>query len=224
MPDESGFSRAGMMTSSDTERIRSVYERFAPSYDRCGSAGELLVLRGLRRTLIARVRRQHGCRVLEIGIGTGINLPYYDPACVVTGVDLSRAMLERALARAYRLGRQLTVEVMDAEHLAFGDATFDSVVSTLTLCTTPDPIRALREMGRVCRPGGRVLLLEHGRSRRRPVNWLLDRLAPGHFRRHACHLTRDVAALPAEAGLRVSRLERHVFDMLVLVEASAASA
>jgi ubiquinone/menaquinone biosynthesis C-methylase UbiE len=213
-----------LMASPDTERIRSVYERFAPRYDRCGFAGEALLLRALRRSLIARVRHQHGCRVLEIGIGTGINLPYYDPACVLTGVDLSRAMLEHALARAHRLGRQLAVQVMDAEHLGFEDATFDSVVSTLTLCTTPDPVRALREMGRVCRPGGRVLLLEHGRSSRRPVNWFLDRLAPGHFRRHACHLTRDVAAIPAQAGLHVSRLERHVFGIVVLVEAGAVPA
>jgi len=212
------------MAAPEKERIRSVYERFAPTYDRCGSAGEVFVLRALRRKLIARARRPQGCRVLEVGIGTGINLPYYDPACVVTGVDLSRAMLERALARAHRLGRQLTVDVMDVEHLAFENATFDSIVSTLTLCTTPDPVRALREIGRVCRPGGRVLLLEHGLSTCRPVNWLLDRLAPRHFRRHACHLTREVAALPAQAGLNVFHLERHVFGIVVLVEAGAGPA
>jgi len=208
------------MAADDRERIRNVYERFAPRYDRCGWASEVFVLRRLRRNLIARVRGWPGCRILEVGMGTGINLPYYDRTCVVTGVDLSRAMLDRAVARAHRLGRQLTAEAMDLEHLAFGDATFDTVVSTLTLCTTPDPRRALREVGRVCRPGGRVLLLEHGLSTCRSVNWFLARLAPGHFRRHACHLTRDVAALPAQAGLHVLHLERHAFGIFVLVEAS----
>jgi len=212
------------MAADERERIRNVYERFAPGYDRCEWGSEVFLLRRLRRNLISRVPYRSGCRVLEVGMGTGINLPYYDPHCAVTGVDLSRAMLDRAVARARRLGRQLTTDVMDLERLAFGDGTFDAVVSTLTLCTTPDPHQALREAGRVCRPGGRVLLLEHGRSTRRPVNWLLDRLAPGHLRRHACHLTRDVAALPAQAGLTVLHLERHALGILVLVEAGAGPA
>jgi len=212
------------MAVPETERIRNVYERFAPSYDRCGWVGEVFALRGLRQIMISRARCGPGCRVLEVGIGTGINLSYYDPRCDLTGIDLSGAMLERAAARARRLKRPLAVEEMDAEHLAFADATFDAVVSTLTLCTTPDPVRALREIGRVCRRGGRVLLLEHGRSTSRPVNWVLDRLAPGHFGRHACHLTRDVAALPAQAGLDVLHVERHFFGIVALIEAATGPA
>ena len=129
-------------------------------------------------------------------------------------------MLERALARAHRLGRQLTVEVTDADKLRFGDGSFDTVVSTLTLCTTPDPHRLLAEMARVCRPTGRVLLPEHGLSTIGPINWVMHRLAPGHLRKYACHLTRDTAALPGQAGLRVLHMERHVFGIFVLIEAA----
>ena len=160
--------------------------------------------------------------MLEVGIGTGVNLPFYPPECPIVGVDLSRPMLERALARAHRLGRQLTVEAMDAEVLAFPDRSFDTVVSTLTLCTTPDPVRLLREMGRVCRSDGRVLLLEHGLSTGPLVNGLLRRLEPGQLARYACHLTRDVAALPSQAGLRVLTQARCFFGVLALIEAAPA--
>ncbi len=131
-----------------------MYERRASSYDRGQWIPERLLLGRLRRRLLSRASG----RVLEVGIGTGVNLSFYAPRCPIVGVDLSRPMLERALARAFRLGRQLLVEVMDAEALAFPDRSFDTVVSTLTLCTTPDPVRLLREMGRVCRPTGRCCL------------------------------------------------------------------
>jgi len=201
---------------SAVEQIRSIYARWAPGYDLGQWVPERLLLARLRRRLVSRARG----RILEVGIGTGANLPYYAASCPVTGVDLSRPMLERALARAYRLGRQLTVEVMDAETLTFPDRTFDAVVSTLTLCTTPDPVRLLREMTRVCRPEGRVLLLEHGMGTTPVINWALRRLAPGNLTRCACHLTRDVASFPLEAGLRVRWQERHLWGVVTLTEAA----
>jgi ubiquinone/menaquinone biosynthesis C-methylase UbiE len=200
---------------SAAERVREVYERCAPSYDLGQWLPERVLFGRLRRRLLSRARG----KVLEVGIGTGANLPYYSKTCPVVGVDLSRPMLERALARAYRLGLSLTVETMDAETLAFPDRNFDSVVSTLTLCTTPDPMRLLQEMGRVCRPGGRVLLLEHGLGTAPVVNWILRRLARGHLTRCACHLTRDVAALPVRAGLRVLGQKRHLWGVVTLTEA-----
>ncbi len=207
-------------TEMPINAIRSIYERFARVYDRSQWISEALLLRRLRRNLISRAGCRGQCQVLEVGIGTGINLPFYPPTAVVHGVDLSKPMLERALARAHRSGRQLHVETMDAQDLPFPDQSFDSVVSTLTLCTMPDPLRLLREMARVCRPTGLVLLLEHGLGTLQPVNWGLQRLAPSHLRRYACHLTRDVAALPGQAGLNVRHMERHVFGIFVLVEAA----
>ena len=204
----------------NAEGIRAVYERFARTYDRGQWIPEGLFLKRLRRRLLSRIRCEGGCQVLEVGIGTGINLPYYGPSCVITGVDLSRPMLERSMARAHRLGRQLSVETMDAETLAFSDQTFHAVVSTLTLCTTPDPLRFLKEISRVCRLEGRVFLLEHGLSTAKPVNWVLNRLAPGHLGRHACHLARDLAALTEQAGLRILHRERHLGGVVVLIEAA----
>jgi len=206
-------------TEMSTVPIRSVYERLARVYDRSQWVPEALLLRRLRRALLSRARCGGQCQVLEVGIGTGANLPFYPPTAVIHGVDLSKPMLERALARAHRLGRQVHVETVNAERLPFPDRSFHTVVSTLTLCTTPDPLQLLREMGRVCRPEGRVLLLEHGLSTAPTVNWVLRRLAPGYLRRYACHLTRDVMTLVAQAGLRLVHAQRYVVGIFALIEA-----
>jgi ubiquinone/menaquinone biosynthesis C-methylase UbiE len=203
-------------SSWTTEYIRSVYEDRALTYDRDLWIFEMLFLRRLRRRLVSRARG----RVLEVGIGTGINLPYYDATCALFGVDLSRPMLERAVNRAHDLGRQLMVDVMDAEALSVPDQSFDTVLSTFTLCTTPDPVQLLREMARACRAGGRVLLLEHGLGTDIPVNQILTHFAPGHLLRNACHLTRDVAAFPEQAGLRVLEKRRHLFGTFTVIEAA----
>ncbi len=196
--------------------VRDVYQRWARSYDLEQWLPERVLLAGLRRRLISKARGA----VLEVGIGTGANLPYYGKDCQIVGVDLSRSMLERAAARAQRLGVRLSIDTTDAEALPYKERTFDSVISTFTLCTTPDPIRLLREMARVCQPDGRVLLLEHGLGSAATVNWLLHRLARRHLARYACHLTRSVDALPEQAGLRVFNQERHLWGILTLTEAS----
>lgn len=201
----------------DAEGIRRIYDRLAPRYDWLELVPELLLgLRRYRRELVAQARGD----VLEVGIGTGKNLPHYPPGCRLTGIDLSPAMLERAARRAARLGRPVALLPMDAERLAFPDGSFDTVVSTLSLCTVPDPVRALREMGRVCRPDGRILLLDHVRSAAPWIGWLQDRLTPGNVRRLGCHLNRDSEALARAAGLRVDRVRRHRLGIVALVEAA----
>ena len=120
--------------------------------------------------LVARARRQIAARargrVLEVAVGTGKNLPYYPADCKITAVDATPAMLDIARRRARNLGRQVTFLVMDAEALTFPDRHFDTVVSTMSVCTFPHPADALREMGRVYRRDGRTLLMAHGRSGR----------------------------------------------------------
>ncbi len=203
----------------DAQGIRRIYDRLARLYDFLELPSEVLLgLRRCRRELVAKARGD----VLEVGIGTGKNLPYYPPGCRLTGVDLSPAMLERAARRAARLGRTVVLLPMDAERLEFPDRSFDTVLSTLSLCTIPDPVRALREMGRVCRPGGRILLLDHVRSRVPWIGRLQDRLTPGNVRRLGCHLNRDSEALARAAGLEVRRVRRHRLGIVALVEAGPA--
>jgi ubiquinone/menaquinone biosynthesis C-methylase UbiE len=156
---------------------------------------------GLDRPFLARYRRDllahAGGTVLEIGFGTGLNLPYYPPHVrKVTAVDPSAGMYRRARRRIKEAGVEVDQRVLGSERLPFGDGTFDCVVSTFTLCSIGGVAQALREVYRVLKSGGTFLFLEHGLSPepniqkwQRRLNWLQVRLAGG------CHLDRDMRAL-----------------------------
>ncbi|MBE3591117.1 MAG: class I SAM-dependent methyltransferase [Firmicutes bacterium] len=202
------------------EELQRKYDDLARWYDLGEALPELLLLRRLRRHLVRKARGA----VLEVAAGTGKNLPHYPPGCSLTLVDLSPRMLAIAQRRARRLGRAVTCRVMDAQALEFPDGRFDTVVSTLSTCTFPDPVAALREMGRVCREDGRILLLEHGRSNR---SWLArwqDRTAPGHARRIGCHWNRDPLELVRRSGLRAVQARRLALGMVYVIEARRAHA
>ena len=140
----------------DLATLRKAYARWAPVYDLVFGA---VFDRG-RQAAIAAADRVGG-RILEVGVGTGISLPGYSRRNRITGIDLSEAMLRKARRRAADLG--LTniekLEVMDAEHLSFADASFDVVVATHVISTVPNPEAALDECARTLRPGGEMILL-----------------------------------------------------------------
>jgi ubiquinone/menaquinone biosynthesis C-methylase UbiE len=125
------------------------------------------------------VCRQAVGDVLEVAIGTGRNLPFYPPEVRLTGVEFSPAMLELARRRALELGREVDLRVGDAQALDLPDESFDTVVCTLSLCGIPDERRAVREMKRVLRPGGRLLLLDHVAGSPawvRAIQWALEQI------------------------------------------------
>lgn len=199
------------MTLSVAE-VRARYDRAARWFDLLETPVELLLLHGLRRRLAALVRG----RVLEVAAGTGRNLSYYPRDLPVVISDLSHGMLARAQGKAP--GAAILAHL---EALPFPDGSFDTVVVTLALCTVPDPVGAVREMARVCRPGGRLLLLEHVRSRSPLLAWLQGRLTPWQVRRLGCHLDRDAeAALAGGGGLAHRRLAERLWGSVVLLEAS----
>ena len=171
----------------ELERVRGFYERIAPEYDGWMRSFDRVLLGGARKTLCAHATG----RTLEVAVGTGSNLAHYAPDVRLTGIDLSSAMLALARRRAEQLGRAVALTIGDAQSLAFSDASFDTVVFTLCLCTIPDERRALAEAHRVLRPGGRLLVLEHVRSDVRPVVWLQRLLDPPLVRVAGDHLLRD---------------------------------
>jgi ubiquinone/menaquinone biosynthesis C-methylase UbiE len=138
-------------------------------------------------------------RVLELGVGTGLNLPWYAHADEVVGVDPDAHMLRRARGRAAAAPCPVELVEADAESLPFGDGEFDTVVVALSLCTIPEPRAALSEARRVLAPQGQLVFLEHVRSERPWVAWLQDRITPA-WRRMAggCHPNRDTVAAIGE--------------------------
>jgi ubiquinone/menaquinone biosynthesis C-methylase UbiE len=156
----------------------------------------------VRRQRLRVVPNAHG-RVLEIGIGTGLNMPYYEPGRVesLVGVEPSQRMHRLALRRSKAAGLEVQLVGLSAEKLPLADASFDSVVSTFTLCTIPDPVAALKEIRRVLAPGGRLLFAEHGRAPEASVRKWQQRLQPMWIPlAGGCHLDRDIPALLREAG------------------------
>lgn len=159
----------------------------------------------LRRRTLAPARG----RVLELGVGTGLNLACYPEAVeAVVGVDPNPGMLELAAPAAARAPRPVELVAGRAEALDFPDGSFDTVVSTVTLCSVDDPARALAEAHRVLAPGGRFLFLEHGLADLPRVARWQRRLTPLQRRMgDGCHLDRDFAALLAASPLAVESLD-----------------
>ena len=202
---------------SETERIRHIYDERAAPYDQSLGVLERLVLGPFRREFGALLCGE----TLEVAIGSGLNLPFYTPAVThATGVDLSQEMLRVARARADDLGLPITLLQADAEALPLPDASFDTVAISLALCTVPQPAAALRELGRVCRPEGRVVLLEHVRSTAWPVATLQRLLSPLNERAVGCHLARDTFDLAVSLGFTIDLTRSRLFDSVRLAEAA----
>ncbi len=165
-------------SSIDNAHVEAAYARWAPVYDLTFA----LVMRAGRKAAAAAAARPGG-RILDVGVGTGLELPMIDRATVVTGIDLSRPMLARARVRvtAQRLANIDGLLAMDAMTLAFRDATFDAVVAPFVLTVVPDPRACLDEWTRVLKPGGEIILVNHVGAERGPMaaaeRWLGRRSA-----------------------------------------------
>ena len=174
-------------------------------------------------SLRARIRigRLVEGRVLEIGVGTGLNLPHYPRGTDVTGIDLSPKMLAIARERAAGLHLNSELREMDAEALDFPDQSFDSIVYSLCLCTIPDPVRALKEGLRVARPGARMIFFEHVRSNLLPVAVLQELINPLTVRFMADHWNRRTVDTIRAAGIVPDHLERAWLGVFVLAAGRA---
>ncbi|MCZ6486367.1 MAG: methyltransferase domain-containing protein [Acidobacteria bacterium] len=197
-----------MTTPSKQEIIRN-YDKYAHWYDFVERFPELLGLNRVRKKLF----REASGNVLEVAAGTGNNLRHYPKDCKITLIDLSRGMLKRALQKAGKHKLHVSIQEMDAERLGFSDNTFDTVVDSLSLCTLKEPVEALKEMSRVCKPSGRILLLEHGRSSNERVGRWQDKRADKHAKRLGCIWNRNILKFVEEAGLEFISRKRYFFGI-----------
>lgn len=178
--------------------VRETYRDQAATIDR---------MSWLNRLLTGRYRRRlfgdaHG-RVLDVACGVGTNARYLSEDREYVGIDISPEMLAKAAQRLDDRPRETTLHEMDAQDLAFPDDSFETVISSLSTCTFPDPVEALSEMGRVCAPDGRILLLEHGRSSVGPIARFQDWRADAHFEKHSCRWNQNPLDIVALSPLAV---------------------
>lgn len=197
-------SRALSVTAVENDFVEDVYGKLASVYD--WTFGPTLHPGRLRA--IQRMGLRPGDRILEVGVGTGINASLYPRECTVTGVDFSSSMLEKARDRIARKGMtNVRLLEMDAAALKFADDSFDIVYASYVISVVPDPVQVAAEMRRVCRPGGRIIFLNHFRS----PNFLLSRIERmiSPFTIHVgFRADIDLPAFLAQAGIQGASIEK----------------
>ena len=202
--------------SKGTEVAKRRYDRIAPLYDRMEGLIERSRYSKWRELLWSKVEGTH---ILEVGVGTGKNFPFYPPDEEITAIDFSKKMLERAEDRASKQKVRVSLQKMDVQNLEFEDNTFDTVVASFVFCSVPDPVRGLMEVERVCKPGGKVVLLEHVLSANRILGWLMNLANPLVVRMIGANINRRTAENVAKSGLAVEQVTDLGAGIFKLIEA-----
>lgn len=151
-----------------TDKIKRRYNRIAGIYDLLDQPMEMF-FSDKRKELIAEANGN----ILEVGIGTGKNIPFYPKEVKLTGIDFSEKMVQIARKKAQNYS-DIRILQMDAENMDFNDNSFDTVITSCVFCSVPDPVKGLKEIRRVCKSGGKIYMLEHVRSEKKVVGELMD--------------------------------------------------
>jgi len=222
-----GWAMAFAMWMSKEEQARTEaveqaqvtrrYDRMAWLYDIYDAPMEWMGSRKRRHRVVSAATG----RVLEVGIGTGKNLPHYPTGVDLTGLDVSTAMLSRARKRADRLERAVALELGDVTSLPYQDDSFATTVATSVFCSVADPVAGLAELGRVTKPDGRILLLEHVRPRNRILGWMADAATAFTRRVFGFRANRRTEANLAAAGLDILDIRREGIWREVIARPSA---
>ena len=170
---------------------------------------------GEKRRLFAKIQG----RTLLLAVGTSNDLKYLRPGCDLIAIDISPRMIERARVRARREGSALSLVLTDVQRLAFADHTFDTVLTICTFCSVPNPVEGLQELYRVLKPGGRLLMFEHVRSKVGPFGLFLDFMT-FLTRKVGPDLNRDTVGNLREAGFHLQREENVYLDIVKAIEAT----
>jgi len=197
------------------EDIRETYAEQADTVARMSWLNRLLTGR-YRRQLFEKADGQ----VIDVACGTGTNVRYLPDSVEYVGLDISPEMLQHAANRFDRLERGDTLLEMDAQALEFPENSFDTVISSLSTCTFPDPVAALREMNRVCDPDGQVLLLEHGRSNVELIGRFQDWRADAHYEKHSCRWNQEPLEIIAQSELSLQNASTGMFGVITAIEAA----
>jgi phosphatidylethanolamine/phosphatidyl-N-methylethanolamine N-methyltransferase len=193
----------GQYDSRETALTRNRYQRISAFYD-------LMEVLPERRYQPWRERLWslvEGSNVLEVGVGTGKNIPFYPYGIQVTGIDLTPGMLARAQERGAKMGIDVSLHLGDVQALNLPDAVFDTAVATFVFCSVPDPVLGLRELHRVVKPGGQIILMDHVRSEQSILGTLMDFFNPVAVRITGANINRRTVENVRAAGFNIEGVE-----------------
>ncbi|MCQ4925761.1 class I SAM-dependent methyltransferase [Tissierella carlieri] len=181
---------------NETERIRKRYDRVSKIYDIFEQPMETMSLKKWRLEVTKKLRG----KVLEVGVGTGKNIPYYPDDIDITAIDFSNKMLEKAREKTRKLNKKVELIQMDVQNIDFPDNTFDMVFTTCVFCSVPDPIKGLLEIKRVCKPNGTIIMIEHVRSEKNVLGLVMDIFNPIIVNLYGANINRRTVDNVKKAG------------------------
>ncbi|MGR9116543.1 MAG: class I SAM-dependent methyltransferase [Gammaproteobacteria bacterium] len=200
----------------DSAVIKKRYDRLAPFFDGMEAVMEGLFFKKWRKVMWEKVEGEH---VLEVGVGTGKNFDFYPKQARMTAIDFSDKMLERAADKRDRKHIPVDLHLMDVESLYFADNSFDTVIGSFVFCSVPSPRKGLRELYRVCKPGGQVLLLEHVLSSRPILARFMNLLNPLVVRLVGANINRQTVKNIKACGFSSVHVDTLSGDIVKLIQA-----
>ena len=201
---------------SDSAIIKKRYDRIAPYFEGLESVMEGLFFKNWRTKLWAKVDGYH---ILEVGVGTGKNFDYYPANARITAIDFSQEMLKQADHKKARKNTSVELNLMDAQSLSFADNSFDTVIGSFVFCSVPMPIKGLKELYRVCKPGGQVLLLEHVLSSKPVIAKVMNFINPAIVALVGANINRNTVKNVKACGFASVRVDERSGDIIKLIEA-----
>lgn len=202
--------------SRETAKTRYRYDRIAPYFDLLEAVMEGLFFSHWRKALWKQAK---GSDILEVGVGTGKNFPYYPKSSRITGIDLSPRMLDLARRKKTRKNVVVDLQEMDVESLCYANNSFDTVIGTFVFCSVPKPNKGLMELYRVCKPGGQVLLLEHVLSTNKARATLMQWMNPVVKSMFGANINRQTVKNVQACPFRQISLDPASGDIIKLIKA-----
>jgi ubiquinone/menaquinone biosynthesis C-methylase UbiE len=201
---------------ADSSQIKKRYDRIAPFFDLLEAPMEGFFFGPWRERLWARTSGKH---ILEVGVGTGKNFAHYPKDAQITAIDFSPKMLQLAEQAKAKNGIQVDLALVDIQSLPYADNSFDTVIASFVFCSVPSPSKGLKELYRVCKPGGQVLLLEHVISPKPVISHIMNLLNPLVVKLFGANINRDTVKNVKACSFSSVRVDEHSSDILKLIEA-----
>lgn len=197
------------------EKIRKRYDRASSFYDIFEQPMEIMTLKKWRTEVMKELQGD----VLEVGVGTGKNIQYYPDNINVTAIDFSENMLSKAKEKAEIFNKKVKLINMDAQSMTFPDNYFDCVFTTCVFCSVPDPVKGLKEIKRVCKDGGKIVMIEHERSENKAIGLLMDIFNPVTLNLYGANINRKTVENIKKAGftkIEVTNLKSDILKKIVI--------